>query len=178
MERIESFNNFSVNKSLRESFIAVGFGPNKTRTFSISAGRGGATGYDLTPMIGKIDETLSELVEEAYAFEKDEHPDHKGKELVDGIKEYVDVRLDELYEECEKSVNESTEDFNPGERMQQLKRRAAQNRDRYKDAQERQDNYAIKYYELRMRLDKLDEEKAKLRKEIKKLKDKFGKFKK
>jgi predicted nucleic acid-binding Zn-ribbon protein len=75
-------------------------------------------------------------------------------------------------------VFESTEDFNAGEKMQQLKRREIQNKERYKAAQERGDNYAIKYYEFRMRLDKLDGEKAKIRKEIQALKKKFGKFKK
>ena len=75
-------------------------------------------------------------------------------------------------------VFESTEDFNAGEKMQQLKRREIQNKERYKAAQERGDNYAIKYYEFRMRLDKLDAEKAKVRKEIQALKKKFGKFKK
>jgi chromosome segregation ATPase len=75
-------------------------------------------------------------------------------------------------------VFESTEDFNAAEKMQQLKRREIQNKERYNAAQERGDNYAIKYYELRMRLDQLDEEKTKVRKEIQALKKKFGKFKK
>lgn len=75
-------------------------------------------------------------------------------------------------------VFESTEDFNAAEKMQQLKRREIQNKERYNAAQERGDNYAIKYYEFRMRLDKLDAEKAKVRKEIQALKKKFGKFKK
>jgi len=75
-------------------------------------------------------------------------------------------------------VFESTEDFNAAEKMQQLKRREIQNKERYNAAQERGDNYGIKYYELRMRLDKLDAEKAKVRKEIQALKKKFGKFKK
>ena len=72
---------------------------------------------------------------------------------------------------------ESTKDFSPAERMQQLKRREIQNKERYRAAQERGDNFAIKYYEFRMRLDKLDEEKAKIIKEIQNLKKKFGKFK-
>lgn len=71
---------------------------------------------------------------------------------------------------------ESTEDFIPAEKMKQLKRRRAQNKQRYQAAQERNDNYAIKYYEFRMKLDNLDEEKAKIRKEIKKLKKKFDKL--
>ena len=65
-----------------------------------------------------------------------------------------------------------------GQNMSVANRREIQNKERYNAAQERGDNYAIKYYEFRMRLDKLDAEKAKVRKEIQALKKKFGKFKK
>lgn len=74
-------------------------------------------------------------------------------------------------------IFESTEDYSPAEKMQQLKRREIQNKERYRAAQERGDNYGIKYYEFRMKLDKLDAEKAKIRKEMQSLKKKFGKFK-
>lgn len=74
-------------------------------------------------------------------------------------------------------IFESTKDFSPAERMQQLKRREIQNKERYRAAQEREDNFAIKYYEFRMKLDRLDAEKAKIRKEMQSLKKKFGKFK-
>ena len=68
------------------------------------------------------------------------------------------------------------EEYNPAERQQQLKRRELQNIQRYKDAQERGDNYAIKYYEFRMKLDKIDSEKAMIRKEMLALKKKFKKL--
>ena len=74
------------------------------------------------------------------------------------------------------NIFESTKDYNPGEKMRQLKRREFQNIERYKAAQKRGDNYAIKYYEFRMKLDKLDIEKAKIFKEIQSLKKKFKKF--
>lgn len=72
---------------------------------------------------------------------------------------------------------EDNAEYNAGEHRQQLKRREMQNIQRYKDAQERQDNYAIKYYEFRMKLDDLDAEKAKIRYQIQNLKKKFGKLK-
>jgi hypothetical protein len=71
---------------------------------------------------------------------------------------------------------EDNRDYNAGEQRQQLKRREMQNIERYKAAQERNDNYAIKYYEFRMKLDDLDAEKSKLRNQIFLLKKKFGKL--
>jgi hypothetical protein len=71
---------------------------------------------------------------------------------------------------------EDNKEYNAGEHRQQLKRREMQNIQRYKDAQERNDNYAIKYYEFRMKLDDLDAEKSKLRNQIFLLKKKFGKL--
>jgi hypothetical protein len=61
---------------------------------------------------------------------------------------------------------EDNKEYNAGEHRQQLKRREIQNNQRYKDAQDRNDNYAIKYYEFRMKLDDLDAEKSKLRNQI------------
>ena len=71
---------------------------------------------------------------------------------------------------------EDNKDYNAGEHRQQLKRREMQNIQRYKDAQDRNDNYAIKYYEFRMKLDDLDAEKSKIRNQIFLLKKKFGKL--
>lgn len=176
MERLTNFNEY---QEQNESFIAMGYGSNSGgRAWSLGAVSPGLTGYDFKPIAHKLDESLNDVAADAWDWENDSNPEHKGEHILEGAKDYVNKRLDEMYESCQnESVTESTEDYNPGEKMQQLKRRAAQNRDRYKDAQERGDNYAIKYYELRMRLDKLDEEKAKLHKEVKKLKQKFGKFK-
>ena len=71
---------------------------------------------------------------------------------------------------------EDNKEYNAGEHRQQLKQREMQNIERYKAAQERNDNYAIKYYEFRMKLDDLDAEKSKIRNQIFLLKKKFGKL--
>lgn len=65
--------------------------------------------------------------------------------------------------------------YEPNEKRKQLKRRELQNIQRFRAAQEREDNYGIKYYQLRMKIDKIDQEKNKYRKEIYKLKKKFKK---
>ena len=66
-------------------------------------------------------------------------------------------------------------EFSPGETSKRLRDRIQTNLRRYKDAQSRGDNYAIKRYEFLMRLDKLDEERLKIRVELHRLKEKFKK---
>tara|TARA_R100001530_G_C4212015_1_gene127685 strand:+ start:113 stop:355 length:243 start_codon:yes stop_codon:yes gene_type:complete len=70
---------------------------------------------------------------------------------------------------------EDNADFSPSERAKQLAERNKMNLARYKAAQERGDNYGIKYYELRLQLDKIDKEKMKVRSAILKLKQQYKK---
>jgi hypothetical protein len=70
---------------------------------------------------------------------------------------------------------ESKYEFDPGEASKRLRDRIQTNLRRYRDAQSRGDNYAIKRYELLMRLDKIDEERLKIRIELHRLREKFKK---
>ena len=72
-------------------------------------------------------------------------------------------------------VNENYDGFNPGEAQKRLKTKAAENIRRYRDAQNREDNYAIKKYELMMRLDKLEAESMKVKLELHRLRKKHKK---
>ncbi len=83
------------------------------------------------------------------------------------------MRLEEKFENF--GIEESNADYNPSEHAQQLARRKKQNLQRYKAAQERGDNYAIKLYELKLKLDDIDMEKMKVRAAIKKVKEQFKK---
>jgi|TARA_R100000008_G_scaffold56843_1_gene35092 hypothetical protein len=83
------------------------------------------------------------------------------------------MRLEESFE---KFLNEDNSNFVEGHKADELHRRHKMNLQRYKSAQERGDNYNIKYYELRLKLDGHDLEKMKLRTAIKQLKKKWGKI--
>ena len=65
--------------------------------------------------------------------------------------------------------------FDPNEAKKRLQDRIKTNIRRYKDAQARGDNYAIRRYELLIKLDKIDEEKLKVKVEMHRLKQKFKK---
>ena len=76
----------------------------------------------------------------------------------------------------EAEIKEDSAAYNPGQHAAQLARRKKQDTERYKAAQERGDNYAIKLYELRLKLDDIDMEKMKVRAAIQKLKQQFKKI--
>lgn len=66
-------------------------------------------------------------------------------------------------------------EFNPSEAAERLKRREEQNIQRYRAAQDREDNYGIALYELKIKLDKIDLERLKIQTAIHALKEKNGK---
>jgi|TARA_R110000744_G_scaffold173880_1_gene292598 hypothetical protein len=63
-------------------------------------------------------------------------------------------------------------EFNPNETAERLKRRETQNIERFRAAQEREDNYGIEYYKYRIAIDKIDLQKLKLMTQIHQLKKK------
>ena len=66
-------------------------------------------------------------------------------------------------------------EFNPNETAERLKRRETQNIERYRAAQEREDNYGTTYYKYRIAIDKIDLQKLKLMTQIHQLKQKYKK---
>tara|TARA_R110000822_G_scaffold112960_1_gene244025 strand:+ start:701 stop:952 length:252 start_codon:yes stop_codon:yes gene_type:complete len=66
-------------------------------------------------------------------------------------------------------------EFNPNETAERLKRRETQNIERFRAAQEREDNYGIAYYKYRIAIDKIDLQKLKLMTQIHQLKQKYKK---
>jgi hypothetical protein len=71
-------------------------------------------------------------------------------------------------------INES-DGFDPSEAQRRLKDKAQENLRRYRVAQERGDNYAIRRYELLLQLDKVEEKGLKIKVELHRLKEKFKK---
>ncbi len=72
------------------------------------------------------------------------------------------------------NLNES-DGFDPKDASMRLKSKAADNIRRYRVAQEKGDNYAIKRYELLLQLDKVEEKGLKIKTELHRLKEKFKK---
>ena len=61
-------------------------------------------------------------------------------------------------------------EFDPAEANDRLKRRMDKHVQRFRAAQERQDNYYIEYYKIMIQIDKLDQSKLKLKSQLYKLK--------
>jgi len=66
-------------------------------------------------------------------------------------------------------------EFNPNETAERLKRREKQNIERYRAAQDREDPFAVQYYQLRVSLDKMDLQRLKIQTQIHQLKQKYKK---
>jgi len=66
-------------------------------------------------------------------------------------------------------------EFNPNETAERLKRREQQNIERFRAAQDRADEFATQYYQLRISLDKMDIQRLKVQTKIHQLKQKYGK---
>nr|QPI16256.1 MAG: hypothetical protein NIOZUU157_00139 [Virus NIOZ-UU157] len=66
-------------------------------------------------------------------------------------------------------------EFNPNETAERLKRREQQNIERFRAAQDREDPFAVQYYQLRISLDKIDLQRLKIQTQIHQLKNKYKK---
>lgn len=75
------------------------------------------------------------------------------------------------------AIDEATDyEYDPAAHAERIKRREQQNLERFRAAQDRQDNYAIALYELKIKMDKIDLERLKVLTAIHDLKKKFDKL--
>jgi hypothetical protein len=87
------------------------------------------------------------------------------------------LKFKDYVAEMEESLMEANDhEYDPAAHAERLKRREEQNVERYRAAQDRQDNYAIALYELKIKMDKIDLEKLKVLTAIHDLKKKFDKL--
>jgi len=103
--------------------------------------------------------------------EKDSwHPssDRKKKAMLDKLKKDLS-KFESVVAEAEKH------EFNPNETAERLKRREQQNIERFRAAQDREDPFAVQYYQLRISLDKMDLQRLKVQTQIHQLKQKYKK---
>jgi hypothetical protein len=177
MSKVLSFDDFN---NISEDVIVAGFGPDYLRSFSLSTTLP-TTGYSMKPIVGYIKEMCTAAANEAYSYESNNNPKHKGIEYLTEVKKCVSERLDEMYEMRKNvkenlSVNEAEEyEFDPQETDERLRNREEMNIRRFRAAQERQDNFAIEYYQLRIKIDKIEREKLKVQTAIHDLKKQFKK---
>lgn len=84
------------------------------------------------------------------------------------------MKLEENFEKF--NLSEDHGNFIEGTKADEIHRRHKMNIKRFRSAQERGDNYNIKFYELRLKLDAHDLEKMKIRTAIKSLKKQWKKL--
>ena len=167
-------------KEFNEDAIIVGFGPDYTRSYSLSTSVP-VTGYSLKPVVGYIKEMCNLITDEASAYEGSDNPDQTAEGYIKEVKNHINKSIDEVYEANYANTNDKriteAEDykFDPAEAEKRLKKREESNIRRFRAAQDRNDNYATELYQLKIKIDKVDREKLKIQKAIFDLKKQFGK---
>ena len=73
------------------------------------------------------------------------------------------------------TMGQKINEFDPNETLERLEKREEMNIRRFRAAQERKDNFAIEFYQLRIKIDKIEREKLKVRNAIHQLKKQFKK---
>jgi len=150
-----------------EDFVPAGFG-NTNPTSTPALGRSKQTGYDMKAIAGPIMELSKCIKEQGETYDKNDNPDHTLQSYVNEAKGHVCSKIDEScsLHESEEITEADDYEFEPGAAVQRLKARQEMNVKRYRAAQKRGDNYAIKMYELRIKMDKVDAERIKIQNAI------------
>jgi len=84
---------------LFEDFIPLGFGMNTTQPYSTIAGTSTpTTGYSMNAIIGPVIDFSNTVAENAYKYESNDNPEHKGADYIKEAKDHVCKKIDEAYE--------------------------------------------------------------------------------
>tara|TARA_R110001592_G_scaffold219229_1_gene473389 strand:- start:731 stop:1243 length:513 start_codon:yes stop_codon:yes gene_type:complete len=166
----------SFDKFINEDYIPVGFGMNGSQPFAMSGGTP-VTGYNMGAIVGPVTTVSNAVVNEAYAYERNSNPSHTKESYLDEAKRHICNVIDESCKyHSESKMNEDEKyEFKSQESYDRLKKREEMNIRRYRAAQDRGDNYAIKLYELRIKMDSVDKKKIEIQNAITELNKKFKK---
>ena len=100
---IPKFNEYNVD----EAIVAAGFGSNPIYGFGINTGYRG-TGYDMTPIVGTVNDTANSIASHANTYETNDNADHKGDDFIKEAKNHINETIDKAYEGCKSGVTETT----------------------------------------------------------------------
>lgn len=84
---------------LFEDFIPVGFGSNTTASFSIAGSRNIGTGYNMDAIVGPVQQLGNHIANEAYAYEKNDNPDHTAEGYINEAKKHINEKIDQACNE-------------------------------------------------------------------------------
>jgi len=164
---------------LFEDFVPIGFGGDNAASFSLGGVNNVETGYNMDAIVGPVNQCCSHVAEQANMYETNDNPDHTAEAYIKEAKKHINDKIDEAYENYSATNGYLTEaedyEFNPSEAAERLKKREKENIQRYRAAQDRGDNFAIELYSLRVKLDKMDLERLKVKTAIHDLKNKYDK---
>lgn len=180
MKNIKPFDSFN-----EEEYYVMGFGaPTYGTGGAAPAGYGlgwpdyrSYTGYTMTPVMGVVDTLKETLQSEAEAYDKNENPEHTAKSYLKEAHACIMERLKECYGKygvTEDEIHESEEMFEAydlAKKSQVIKDRNIRNQKALQTAKLKGDKTGEKMYQMKLQLDQIDLQKAKLKSEISKIQD-------
>ena len=135
------------------------------------------TGYTMSPVMGVVNDLKETLEKEAEAYDKNDNPEHTAKSYLKEASKCISEGLKSCYEKYE--VNESFDDevdeiyeaYDAATKIQVIKDRALRNQKGLATAKVRGDAEGTKMYQMKIQIDQLDLQKAKLKGEVSKIQD-------
>jgi hypothetical protein len=176
MKNLKSFEGFNEGE-----YYAMGFGAP-----SFSGGAGGSspagyglgwpdyrsyTGYSMAPVMGIVTTLKETLEKEAEAYDKDEDPEHTASSYLKEASKCVAEGLKSCYEKYEINESEIYEEYDVAGKTQIIKDRNVRNQKSMQMAKLKGDKTGEKMFQLKLQIDQIDLQKAKLKGEVSKIQD-------
>jgi hypothetical protein len=183
MKNIKPFEQFN-----EEEYYVMGFGAP-----SYSGGSGGAspagyglgwpdyrsyTGYTMTPVTGVVSTLKETIVKEAEAYDKNDNPEHTAASYLKEASKCVAEGLKQCYdsfnvteESLDLDESQIYEEYDVAGKTQVIKDRNVRNQKSMQMAKLKGDKTGEKMYQLKLQIDQIDLQKAKLKGEVSKIQD-------
>ena len=111
MKRLEKFDNY-LNEETNEDLVAVGFGyPQTAATWSTAALRNDVSGYQMTPIAGKVKDLAMGIAQQGLNYENNSNEGHSGTGYIKEAKNFLGNHIDEAYGGMNNESKAVTEEY-------------------------------------------------------------------
>jgi hypothetical protein len=183
--KLHEMKNIKHFKEFNEDYYVMGFGapggmgqPGSGGAAPAGYGMGwpdyrSYTGYTMTPIMGVVDSLKETLEKEAELYDKNDNPEHTAKSYLKEAKRCISEGLKSCYEKYEASDDDDEiyEAYDAAAKAQVIKERTLRNQKNLASAKVRGDAEGVKMYQMKIQIDQLDLQKAKLKGEVSKIQD-------
>jgi hypothetical protein len=172
MKNIKPFEEFNEGEAYVMGFGAPAYGGSSVPGYGLGwPDYRSYTGYTMTPVMGIVDSLKEILMQEAEAYEKNDNPEHTATSYLKEAKNCIAEGLKDCYEQYNMSESEIYEEYDVAGKTQIIKDRNTRNQKSIQMAKLKGDKTGEKMFQLKLQIDQIDLEKAKLKGEVSKIQD-------